>query len=62
MKEVKISLVSLKPNLKMIKNNLMTGQQFLKKRITSEPDDRTGIWLADVLGGTGKTIFFSISD
>ena len=42
----------------MIKNNLMTGQKLLKTIITSEPDDRTGIWLADVLGGTGKTVFF----
>lgn len=57
-KEVKISLLSLRPNLKMIKTNLMTGQELLKKIITSEPDDRTGIWLADVLGGTGKTVFF----
>ena len=36
----------------------MTGQELLKKIITSEPDDRTGIWLADVLGSTGKTVFF----
>jgi len=36
----------------------MTGQELLKKIITSEPDDRTGIWLADVFGGTGKTVFF----
>lgn len=42
----------------MIKTNLMTGQELLKKIITSEPDDRTGIWLADVLGSTGKTVFF----
>ena len=62
LKEVKISLVSLRPNLKMIQTNLMTGQELLKKIITSEPDDRTGIWLTDVLGGTGKTVLFSISD
>lgn len=42
----------------MIKNNLMTGQKLLKTIITSEPNDRTEIWLADVLGGTGKTVFF----
>lgn len=36
----------------------MTGQKLLKKIITSEPDDRTGIWLADVLRVTGKTVFF----
>jgi hypothetical protein len=58
LKKVKISLVSLRPNLKMIQRNLMTGQELLKKIITSEPDDRTGIWLADILGSTGKTVFF----
>jgi hypothetical protein len=58
LKEAISSLVSLRPNLKMIQTNLMTGQELLKKIITSEPDDRTGIWLADVLGGTGKTVFF----
>ena len=42
----------------MIKDILMTGQKLLKTIITSEPDDRTGIWLADVIGGTGKTAFF----
>ena len=57
-KKYKISLVSLRPNLKMIQTNLMTGQELLKKIITSEPDDRRGIWLADVLGDTGKTVFF----
>lgn len=57
-KQAKMSLVSLRPNLKMIQTNLMTGQQLLKKIITSEADDRTGIWLADVLGSTGKTVFF----
>ena len=50
--------MSLRPNLKMIQTNLMTGQQLLKKIIISKPDDRTGIWLTDVLGGTGKTVFF----
>ena len=58
LKEVKPNLLSLRPNLKMIQKNLMTGQELLKKIITSEPDDRTGIWLADVLGNTGKTVFF----
>lgn len=58
LKKVKINLVSLRPNLKMIQNNLMMGQELLKKIITSEPDDRTGIWLTDVLGSTGKTVFF----
>ena len=50
--------MSLRPNLKMIQTNLMTGQELLKKIITSEPDDQTGIWLADVLGNTRKTVFF----
>lgn len=58
LKKTNINLVSLRPNLKMIQTNLMTGQQLLKKIITSEPDDRTGIWLTDVLSGTGKTVFF----
>ena len=58
LKEVKPNLLSLRPNLKMVQKNLMTGQELLKKIITSEPDDRTGIWLADVLGNTGKTVFF----
>ena len=58
LKKINISLVSLRPNLKMVQTNLMTGQELLKKIITSEPDDRTGIWLADVLGSTGKTVFF----
>ena len=50
--------MSLRPNLKMIQRNLMTGQELLKKIITSEPDDRTGICLGDVLGNIGKTVFF----
>ena len=62
LKKAKISLVSLRPNLKMIQKNLMTGQELLKKIIPSEPDDRTSIWLADVLGSTGKTVFFLIPD
>lgn len=58
LKAVKFNLVSLRPSLKMIQTNLMTGQELLKTIITSDPDDRTGIWLADVLGSTGKTVFF----
>ena len=58
LKEVKFSLMSLRPNLKMIQTNLMTGQELIKKIIISKPDDWTGIWLTDVLGGTGKTVFF----
>lgn len=58
LKETRINLLSLRPNLKMIRTNLMTGQEFLRKLITSKPNYRTGIWLADVLGSTGKTVFF----
>ena len=58
LKETKINLLSLRPNLKMIKTNLMISQELLRKIITSEPDDRTSIWLADILGSTGKTVFF----
>ena len=60
LKKINVSLVSLRPNLKMIQTNLMTGQELLKKIILSEPDDRTGIWLADVLGNTGP--FFFLKD
>ena len=51
-------LLELRPKLKMIKENYFTGQKLLKLITMSEPDDRTGIWLADVIGGTGKTAFF----
>ena len=57
-RKTKFNLLNLRPNLKNIKMNLMTGQKLLKKIIRSEPDDRTGIWLTDVIGGTGKTVFF----
>ena len=48
----------MRPKLKEIKNNYLTGQQLLLNIALSEPDDRTGIWLADIIGGTGKTAFF----
>jgi len=51
-------MIQLRPGLKMIKNNLLTGQKLLNRIAMGEPDDRTGIWLADVIGGTGKTAFF----
>lgn len=51
-------LVELRPKLKMIKKNYFMGQKLLKEIALSSPDDRTGIWLADVIGGTGKTAFF----
>lgn len=54
----KQTLIKLRPKLKMIKNNYFTGQKLIEHMAFSEPDDRTGIWLADVIGGTGKTAFF----
>ena len=57
-KQTTNKLVELRPKLKMIKENYFTGQKLLKLIAMSEPDDRTGIWLADVIGGTGKTAFF----
>ena len=51
-------LVELRPKLKMIKDNYFMGQKLLKAIALSDPDDRTGVWLADVIGGTGKTAFF----
>lgn len=51
-------LLHLRPKLNMIHNSLFTGQRLLKQIATCEPDDRTGVWLADVIGGTGKTAFF----
>lgn len=52
------NLVKLRKNLESIMYNYFTGQKLLKKMALSEPDDRTGLWLADVIGGTGKTAFF----
>lgn len=51
-------MLKLRPKLNMISENLMTGQKLLSRIATGTPDDRTGIWLADVIGGTGKTAFF----
>jgi len=58
------TLLTLRPRLKMIKENYYTGQKLLLKAVQEEPDDRTAIWFADVLGCTGKTSFFQtiISD
>lgn len=53
-----LKLIDMRPKLKEIKNNYLTGQQLLLDIALSEPDDRTGIWLADIIGGTGKTAFF----
>ena len=51
-------LIELRPKLMDIKDNYFRGQELLKTIALGEPDDRTGIWLADVIGGTGKTAFF----
>ena len=48
----------MRPKLKTIKDNYLTGQKLLLKIVTSDPDDRTGIWLSDIIGETGKTAFF----
>ena len=53
-----LKLINMRPKLKTIKENYLTGQKLLLKIVTSTPDDRTGIWLADIIGGTGKTAFF----
>jgi hypothetical protein len=52
------SLVTLRPKLQMVMDNYFTGQRLLKNIAFSEPDDRTSIWLADVIGNTGKTVTF----
>lgn len=52
------NFINLRPNLMDIKNNYFTGQRLLRRIAVGEPDDRTGIWLADVIGGTGKTGLF----
>lgn len=51
-------IVDIRPKLNMIKENYYSGQELLKTIALGEPDDRTGVWLADVIGGTGKTGFF----
>lgn len=53
-----VKLIDMRPKLKIIRDNYLTGQKLLFKIVTSNPDDRTGIWLADIIGGTGKTAFF----
>jgi len=52
------NLLELRPGLEKVKNNYYTGQELLRKIALGPPDDRTGIWLSDVIGGTGKTAFF----
>lgn len=51
----------MRPKLKTIKENYLTGQKLLLKIVSSNPDDRTDIWLADIIGGTGKNAFFQTS-
>lgn len=53
-----LKLMDMRPGLKKIKDNYWTGQTLLLEIIKSNPDDRTGIWLFDIIGGTGKTGFF----
>ncbi len=53
-----LKLINMRPKLKTIKDNYLTGQKLLLKIVTSDPDDRTGIWLSDIIGETGKTAFF----
>ena len=49
----------MRPKLKEIKNNYLTGQQLLLDIALSEPDDRTGIWLADIIGGTSLKCYLT---
>ena len=42
----------------MIYKNYYYGQKLLKKIVESPADDRSMYWIADVVGGTGKTGFF----
>ena len=42
----------------MISKNYYSGQKLLKKIVESPADDRSMYWIADVVGGTGKTGFF----
>ena len=42
----------------MISSNYYSGQKLLKKIVESPADDRSMYWIADVIGGTGKTGFF----
>lgn len=53
-----VRLIDMRPKLKTVKDNYLTGQKLLLDIALSEPDDRTGIWLSDIIGGTGKTAFF----
>lgn len=48
-------LVKLRPKLKMIQDKPLTGQKLMLSIAKSIPDDRTLVWIADVIGGTGKT-------
>jgi len=42
----------------MISKNYYSGQKLLKKIVESPADDRSIYWIADVVGGTGKTVGF----
>lgn len=54
----KNTLKSLRGKLDMISKNYYSGQKLLKKIVESPADDRSMYWIADVVGGTGKTGFF----
>ena len=54
----KEKLKNLRGKLEMISKNYYSGQKLLKKIVESPADDRSMYWIADVVGGTGKTGFF----
>lgn len=48
-------MLILRPKLKMIEKTPFTGQKLMLSIVKSNPDDRTLIWIADLIGGSGKT-------
>lgn len=52
------NLLNLRDELKMVKENYLTGQKLIKRIAFSKPDGRSGIWICDIIGGTGKSAFF----
>lgn len=54
----KEKLKNLRGKLEMISKNYYSGQKLLKKIVESPADDRSMYWIADVVGGTGKTVGF----
>ena len=51
------TLNSVKPKVWAYGTETSEVSKTIKTIITLEPNNRTGIWLADVLGSTGKTVF-----